>query len=428
MKNKIAYLFSSETLARRFPFYYGWVMMPVVVIAQSLTGVGQTYGVSVFNPSFQSSLDISLSQLTGAYMIGTLLAAVPQSYIGSLMDRFGIRRVMTVVVVGLGLACIFISRVNTLGTLLVGFFLLRMLGQGSLSLLSGNIPPMWFKDKLGLVTGFVNGGVSLSQAVVPPLFLALIQARGWRWTYAALGVGVWVIMLPILGVLFRNHPKDVGQKLDGENSAGIVQPDKPVSAVISMDPRQARRTPAYWIALLNTSLWAMVVTAVFFNILPILTNQGVSDSAAAATFTTYAVASLLSQLLVGLLADRLPLQYLLVFCMFSLMGAVAVLSIAVSPILAQIYALLIGISAGGISVLGGTLWARYFGPEHLGKLRGGVITAMVAGSSVGPFITGVIFDFSGSYQISLWLFGLLLLPAAVASFWAHNPLKAAHED
>lgn len=402
--------------------------MPVVVIAQSLTGVGQTYGVSVFNPSFQNSLDISLSQLTGAYMIGTLLAAAPQSYIGSLMDRYGIRRVMTAVVVGLGFACIFISRVNALGTLLIGFFLLRLLGQGSLSLLSGNIPPMWFKEKLGMVTGFVNGGVSLSQAVVPPLFLALIQTRGWRWTYAALGVGVWVIMLPILGVLFRNHPKDVGQKMDGVNPTGDTQPDKPVRAVSSMDPRQARRTPAYWIALLNTSIWAMIVTAVFFNILPILSHQGVSDSAAAATFTTYAVASLLSQLLAGLLADRLPLQYLLVFCMFSLLSAVLVLSIAVSPLLAQSYALLIGISGGGFSVLGGTLWARYYGPEHLGKLRGGVITAMVAGSSVGPFITGVIFDLSGSYQYSLWLFGLLLLPAVVASFWARNPLKVGYQS
>ncbi len=428
MKNKIAYFFSSETLARRFPFYYGWVMMPVVVIAQSVTGVGQTYGVSVFNPSFQSSLGISLSQLTGAYMIGTLLAAIPQPYIGSLMDRFGIRKVMIVVVVSLGLACIFISRVNALGSLLVGFFLLRMLGQGSLSMLSGNIPPMWFRDKLGMVTGFVNGGVSLSQAVVPPLFLALIQARGWRWTYAALGVCVWVIMLPILGVLFRNYPEEVGQHLDGASSAMEIQPEGPTQTKRSMDPGQARRTPAYWIALVNTSLWSMVVTAVIFNILPILTNQGVSDSAAAATYTTYAAAALISQLLAGLLADRMPLQYLLVLCMGSLLSAVGVLSVTDSSLLAQTYAMLIGISAGGISVVGGTLWARYYGPEHLGKLRGGVITAMVAGSSVGPFITGVIFDLSGSYQYSLWLFGFLLLPAAIASFWARNPLKAGQAD
>ena len=67
------------------------------------------------------------------------------------------------------------------------------------------------------------------------------------------------------------------------------------------------------------------------------------------------------------------------------------------------------------------MFARYFGRKHLGKLRGGVLTAQVAGSSLGPFITGVIFDLTGSYQISLWIFVGLLLPAAISSFWAVKP-------
>ena len=75
-------------LAQRLPFYYGWMMVPVAVIAQAVTGVGQTYGVSVFNPSLLETLGISLSVLTGAYMVGTLFAALPQTYIGYLMDRF----------------------------------------------------------------------------------------------------------------------------------------------------------------------------------------------------------------------------------------------------------------------------------------------------------------------------------------------------
>jgi len=113
-------------LIRRLPFYYGWLMVPVAVIAQSVTGVGQTYGVSVFNPSLLDTLGISLSALTGAYMVGTLFASFPQAFIGSLMDRFGIRWVMTTVVILLGGACLFFSTVNSLWTLLLGFFLLRL--------------------------------------------------------------------------------------------------------------------------------------------------------------------------------------------------------------------------------------------------------------------------------------------------------------
>ena len=82
-------LLSSNWLPARLPFYYGWVMLPIAILAQAATAPGQTLGVSIFNPSFQGALGVSLSQLTGAYMVGTLIAAVPQPYIGGLMDRFG---------------------------------------------------------------------------------------------------------------------------------------------------------------------------------------------------------------------------------------------------------------------------------------------------------------------------------------------------
>jgi len=410
----------------RLPFYYGWMMVPVAVIAQMMTGVGQTYGVSVFNPSFRSSLEISLSQLTGAYMVGTLLAALPQAYIGSLMDRFGIRRTMTGVVVLLGLACAFISTVQSLAALLLGFFLLRLLGQGALSMLSGNIPAMWFQKQLGTVTGLISSGVSVSMAVVPPIFLFLINQFGWRTAYVLLGGLVWAVLLPVLGLVFRNHPGEVGQAMDGAVSGEEVQPEvRNVGPSYSL--KQARRSPSYWIPLISTSLWAMVVTAVFFNLLPILSSQGVSNAAAAATYTTYAAASIAAQLITGPLADRYPLRYFLALCLLTVAAGVAVLTIAGSALLAHGYAVLFGFSSGIISVLNGTLWARYFGRSHLGKIRGSTVTAMVAGSSLGPFITGVIFDQTGSYRLSLGIFIALLIPAAAAALWAVNPRKDNQE-
>jgi len=412
-------------LAQRLPFYYGWMMVPVTVLAQAVTGVGQTYGVSVFNPSLLETLGISLSALTGAYMFGTLFAALPQAYIGSLMDRFGIRRVMTVVVILLGGACLFFSMVNSLWTLLLGFFLLRLLGQGGLSLLAGNIPAMWFREKLGLVTGIVSGGFSISMAITPAFFLVLINRLGWRAAYARLGVLVWIIMLPLLALISRNKPEEVKQRIDGviESDGAVDREDS--FGQNSMDLKAARKTPAYWILLINVSLWAMVVTAIFFNLLSIFDSQGVFPSVAASTYTTYAIAALITQVIAGPIADRGSLQYLLLVCMSSLGAGVLILSLATSPWLAHSYAVLLGISTGLISLVGGTMFARYYGRKHLGKLRGSVITAQVASSSLGPFITGIIFDLTGSFQISLWIFLGLLIPAAIASLWAVKPREEA---
>jgi len=408
-------------LAGRIPFYYGWLMVPVAVIAQAVTGVGQTYGVSVFNPSLLDSLGISLTALSGTYMIGTLLASLPQSFIGSLMDRFGIKKTMIGVVSLLGGACIFFAQVNSLGTLLLGFFLLRLLGQGGLSLLSGNIAAMWFREKLGTVTGFISSGFSISMAIIPAFFLYLINLQGWRTAYTWLGYLVWLIMLPMLLFIFKNNPKEIGQELDGGAVEKTDIPGQQGNSLYSFTPNEARKTPAYWIMMINSALWAMIITAVFFNLLSIFGSLGISPGVAAATYTTYAAASLVTQLLLGPAADKGSLQFMLLACMALLAAGVAVLTFSVTPVLAHSYAVLIGVSTGLISLVGGTLFARYFGQANLGKLRGGVLTAQVAGSSLGPFITGVIYDLTGSFQISLWIFVAILVPAALISLKATQP-------
>ena len=413
-------------LAGKLPFYYGWLIALVAILTQLTTGVGQTYGISVFNPSLLASLGISLSVLSGTYMVGTLAAALPQFYIGSLMDRLGIRKTTLLVGLLLGAACLFFSRVNSTLTLLIGFFLLRLLGQGGLSLLAGNMPAMWFQKKLGTVTGVVSSGFSISMALIPPFFLFLINRLGWRTAYVFLGFLVWAIILPLFLLIYKDRPGDVGQEIDGNPDQGkearaVTEPGH------SFTVKQARKTASYWIALFNHALWAMIITAVFFNLLSIFDSLGITPLVAATTYTTYAGASLLTQLALGPLANKGPLHILLTFSMAALAGGVAVLTFATTPLIAHSYAVLIGISTGLLSLVGGTLLPRYFGREHLGKLRGTVLTAQVAGSSLGPFITGLIFDLTGSFQISLWIFVGLLVPSALISLRATPPPQLVAE-
>ena len=204
-----------KTIAGSLPFYYGWIILLVVMIASIVAGVGQTYGISVFNPSIMDSLGMSHTLLSGTYMVGTLLAALPQPYLGSLIDRFGIRRTMSVVVVLLGASCLFFSFVNSLLTLLIGFFLLRFLAHGAFNLFTFSMPAMWFREKLGTATGIVNVGFPISVAVIPPFFLFLNNQVGWRTSYLRLGILVWVIMLPILIFIYRDNPREVGLEMDG---------------------------------------------------------------------------------------------------------------------------------------------------------------------------------------------------------------------
>ena len=84
--------FFSDGLARRLPFFYGYLMLPMAILMQLGTSPGQTFAVSAFTPSLLAGLDLTQSRLGLAYMLGTLCAAVPLTFVGPAADRHGLNR------------------------------------------------------------------------------------------------------------------------------------------------------------------------------------------------------------------------------------------------------------------------------------------------------------------------------------------------
>jgi MFS family permease len=379
--------------------------------------------VSVFNPSFRDALNLSLSQLTGAYMFGTVLASIPQPYIGYWSDRVGIRRMLIIVVVLFSLACVFIAQANSLFLLTLSFFFLRMFGQGALELLSTNMLPMWFRDRLGRVSGIKNVVVRLLIGSVPIGVLAMVKQFGWRETYMLAGVVVLGVMLPLALFIYIGRPEDIGEEVDGGNTSLEKNNLKQASLAIEKDftLKEAMGTRSYWILVLGWIAWAAIATAITFNLLPIFTELGLSEEAAAGLFSLLMITSAIFQLMGGALADRIALRWLA-------FGALGLYSLAVSALIflpsdaaVLCYTLALGIGLGLFGGLSNTVWVRYFGRTHLGRIRGSVWTASVAGSSVGPFLMGLSYDSSGSFQFSLSVVACVLAVLAVAGLWATPP-------
>ena len=179
--------------------------------------------------------------------------------------------------------------------------------------------------------------------------------------------------------------------------------------------------------MILSAAFGLIITAVFFNIVPIFTNHGLTEANAAATFTILALALAAMLLVGGVLADRVRLNWLAAVSTALIAVGIWVLGGADSVMLAQFYALLIGIGQGLFGAVNNTVWVRYYGRAHLGSIRGSVAMAMVAGSSVGPFIMGATYDLFGSYQFSLNLFIALLIPLAIIALWATPPTTKGRE-
>ena len=413
----------SHWLAKRLNIYYGWLIVPVSIIGTFATSPGQTYMVSVFNPSFREAFSLSLSQLTGAYLLGTILASIPQPYIGSWSDRVGIRRMLILVVVLFSLACVFIAQANSLFMLTLAFFFLRMFGQGALELLSTNMLPMWFRERLGRVSGIKNIVVRLLIGSVPLTVLAVIKQVGWRGTYVLAGVIVLSVMLPLALFIYIGRPEDIDEEIEG----GYTPEEPPNVGMQSLTPekdftlKEAMHSRAYWILVLSWVAWAAIATAITFNLLPIFTELGLSEESAAGLFSLLMIAAAFFQILGGALADRIALKWLAV-------GALGLYSLAIGSLIflppdaaMLAYTLTLGLGLGLFGGLSNTVWVRYFGRSHLGNIRGSVWTAGVAGSSIGPFLMGLSFDRFGDFRFSLTVAASILAMLAFASLWATPP-------
>lgn len=421
----------NDPIVSRTPFFYGWLMVFIALTATILSSPAQTYGISVFNPFLRQDLNLSHSQISGAYMLGTSIASIPIFLVGLMMDRYGLRRTMTVVVILFGIACVIMSRVTNLITLFFAFLMLRMTGQGSLGLLASNTVPMWFLRRLGKVTGAMNVIVLATISIIPALFLWMINVFNWRMSYAIFGVVIWVVMIPLLLIFFRNRPEDIGQNIDGLIQG---QQDESLSSKIEgrsdstdwddLNLKQATRTRSYWLLMGMNVLWAMAVTAITFHLIPLFEHQGLTKEMAVGTFTTFALSAAGMQIIGGVLADRYRLNILLVLSYFGLAAGLVFLTLMRAPWMGLAYALIFGASQGLLGVVGATIWVRYYGRQHLGKIRGTSTTAMVLGSSVGPFLMGYTFDQTASYSPSLSFFLICSVIMAVALLFATPPPPA----
>ena len=206
----------SSRLVKESPVFYGWIILAAGTLGLILTSPGQTYAVSVFTDYFITDLGLSRSLVSLLYTVGTVVGSLALPVVGRRIDRRGPRRMVVIISLLFGLACMYMGLVQGALMLGLGFIAIRMLGQGSLALVSQNVINQWWIRRRGTVMGVSGLLVSLlGLGGFPSLINWLIPVYGWRVTYALLGLLLLGIMLPLGFLLFRPRPEEYGLQPDG---------------------------------------------------------------------------------------------------------------------------------------------------------------------------------------------------------------------
>lgn len=408
------------------PIFYGWVIMVVGTIGLIMTSPGQTYAVSIFIDHFIEDLHLSRSLVSTLYTIGTLTGSLALPMIGRQIDRRGARLVVIPVTILFGLACIYMGFVYNALMLGLGFIAIRMLGQGSLSLVSTNVINQWWVRRRGMVmgiTGVLMGLLGLGG--FPSLINWLIPIYGWRWTYMLLGLSLLLVMLPLGSLFFRDRPETYGLQPDGYSSTT----DNNLSAIKLTEENwtlpETIRAPVFWIVAASSGTIAMLTTGLFFHMVSIFKDNGLGPTAAAAAFVPIAVTTAVVNLGSGVLIDRFPARFLLMVALVLQSVSLWLALYMPSVELAFVYGMILGTLLGLSRMVNSVIWAQYFGRQHLGSITGVTTTIMVAGSALGPMPFGIARDVLNSYHLVLTVSAVIPLILAATNLFFGKPEKQA---
>ena len=289
----------------RAPIYYGWVVWLISTLGFLVSIPGQTMGMAVFTDAFIEVLGMTRTELSLAYLMGTIASSLFLTRAGRWFDRFGGRVMITLSSFALGVMVFYISIVDLLSAylgsaslisfvlILIGYFGVRFFGQGVLASCSRNILMLWFVKRRGLVSGFRGVLVSFGFAIAPVLLAALMLQFGWRgalW-FMALFVGVGFSLFAL--IFLRDSPQACGLSPDGKKAKDVVEEYPQVE---SQSLREARTSPVFWIYSVSLGMHAMFGTALTFHVVSIFEQVGRSAEEAFGYFLPAAIFSVISDL------------------------------------------------------------------------------------------------------------------------------------
>ncbi len=417
---------------KNVPFFYGWIVWLFSTLGFLFSIPGQTMGMAVFTDAFIDVLGLSRTQLSMAYLFGTMGSAFFLTRAGRWYDRFGGRLMISISSLALGLMVFYISIADWLSAGLVqwfpmtiagvsimpfllifaGYFGVRFFGQGVLTSCSRNVLMMWFVKRRGLVSGLRGICVSIGFSLAPVGLAWLMIEFGWRgalWLLALL-VGVGFSLLSL--VFVRDNPQSCGLLADGEtgldaSTASLSVPSKTL--------QQARRTPVFWIASLSLAIHAMFGTALTFHVVSIFAEAGRGRDDAFGYFLPAAVFSTTTNLVASWLVDSYRLKPFMVVMLFAFMlGAVGLLNLSHNW---GFWLLAIGFGAGGglWGVVSNLSFIRFFGPLHLGEISGLNTSVTVFASAVGPAAFSLGLDAFGNYDAAIQICLVMLVCLTLAT-------------
>ena len=361
----------------------------ILAVVLGLFGCSCMYVVSVVLPSVQAEFQISRSMASLPYTALMIGFGVGGLFMGRLADKHGVRLPLSIgglaLFAGFGLASL---ADNIYSFALAHGLLLGLLGAASAfsPLLADTA--LWWNKRRGIAVAICASGNYLAGAVWPAVTQQLIDHIGWRQAYLTLGIVCGSVLLVL--------------------SRGLKQ-RPPTMQITATKAEQASADHPFGLSINNAQLLlclaglscCVAMSMPQVHIVAYCSDLGYGAARGAEMLSLMLGCGIISRLVSGAICDRIGGLRTLI--MGSTLQGIALLLFLPFNDLVSLYLIsaLFGLFQGGIVPSYAIIIREYFPAEGTGQRTGAVMMATLFGMALGGWMSGKLFDLTGSYKSAM---------------------------
>jgi sugar phosphate permease len=408
---------------RRRSVHYAWVVAAVTFVILLVTaGVRATPGVLMV--SLEGEFGWTRAAISSAVAINIALFGLIGPFAASVMDRFGVRRVILAALALLSVSVALTTRMQALWHLTLLWGVLVGTGTGVTSMvLAAIIANRWFDERRGLVLGALSAANATGQLIFLPSLASQVASHGWR-SAAMLVAAAAAIVFVIVLIFMRDRPEDLGLLPYGRPAGAVLSAPPPLKPLPAL--ALAARTRAFWLLagtffVCGASTNGLIGT----HLIAACHDYGIHEVQSAQLLAMMGIFDILGTTASGWLTDRYSSRYLL-FGYYTLRGISLLflpLTLRVGASSLIIFAVFYGLD--WIATVPPTvrLTSEAFGRENTGVIYGWIGASHQLGASTAAFGAGAIRTMLGDYQLAFWGAGVLCVIAGLSFLTLGNALR-----
>ncbi|MCW5620776.1 MAG: MFS transporter [Burkholderiales bacterium] len=363
---------------------YAWTRLSIALLLSTIGGVGM-WSVIVALPAVQAEFGVARADASLPYALTMIGFGVSGILVGRASDRIGVMLPVAVCTLAIALGYVVAGAASALWQ----FALVQgvLIGAGSAATFAPLMADtsQWFTRRRGIAVGIFASGNYLSGAVWPPILQHFIATHGWRATYQGVAVFCLVTMLPLTLMLRRRAPVHVAQSASSSS--------RPRALPLGLSPNALQG-----LLVLAGVACCVAMSMPQVHIVAYCADLGYGPARGAQMLSLMLAFGIVSRVSFGFISDRIGgLRTLLLGS--SLQGLALLLFLPFDGLVSlYLISALFGLFQGGIVPSYAIIIREYFPAAEAGWRVGFVITATLFGMALGGWMSGAIFDISGSYQ------------------------------